>query len=210
MTRTRIKICGIRTEEALFAAADFGADAVGFMFVASSPRFIDPDEAFALMSILPPFTSAVGVFMDPDPDEFAEVEQRCPTPYTQLHGSESEKLVKACGPDIVKAVRFHPDTIGHELDRWGVCEDVAAILVDGSAGGQGESFEWSKLAPLVEACAKPIILAGGLTPDNVGDAIRTVRPYGVDVSSGVERARGEKDPALIEAFCRAVRQADAG
>jgi phosphoribosylanthranilate isomerase len=206
--RTRIKICGIRTEEALFAAVDEGADAVGFMFVESSPRYIDPGEAAGLMSLLSPFVSAVGVFADPDPGEFAEIEQVCPTHLTQLHGSEDERVVKACGPDIIKAVRFDPRTIGRDLDRWGACEDIGAILVDGSAGGAGETFDWTILAPLVEQCAKPVILAGGLTPGNVGEAIRVVRPYGVDVSSGVERSRGEKDPRLIAAFCRAVREAD--
>lgn len=209
MPRTRIKICGIRTEEALFAAADEGADAVGFMFVEASPRYIDPETAFDLISILPVFTTAVGVFQDPDPEVFAEIEQVCPTGLTQLHGDESERVVKACGPDIIKAVRFNEATIGHDLDRWGSNEDVGAILVDGSAGGLGVAFEWSRLAPLVEACGKPIILAGGLTPANVGEAIRAVRPYGVDVSSGVERERGVKDVGLIEAFCRAVREADA-
>lgn len=208
MAATRIKICGIRTEEALFAAADAGADAVGFMFVKTSPRYLPPEEAYGLMTLLPPFVSAVGVYADPSLDEFADTEEACPAQFTQLHGHESEKLVKACGPDVIKAVKFDAETIGRELDRWGACEDVAAILVDGSAGGLGEAFEWSRLAPLVDACAKPIILAGGLTPANVGQAIRLARPYGVDVSSGVERVRGEKDPALIEAFCDAVRDAD--
>jgi len=208
MARTRIKICGIRDEEALFAAADEGADAVGFMFVRESPRYIEPEEAFALMSMLPPFVAGVGVFANPDPDEFAEMEEACPTQFSQLHGQENEKLVKACGPDIIKAVRFDAATIAAELDRWGECEDVAAILVDGSAGGMGEAFDWAPLAPLVETCSKPIILAGGLTPKNVGEAIRLVRPFGVDVSSGVERERGVKDVGLIEAFCREVRKAE--
>ncbi len=209
MPRTRIKICGIRTEDALFAAADEGADAVGFMFVKSSPRYIEPEEAYELMTMLPAFVTAVGVFMDPKPDDFGDIEQVCPTPLTQLHGSEPEKLVNLCGPDVIKAVRFDPETIARELDRWGVCEDVGAILVDGSTGGLGEAFEWARLAPLVEECSKPIILAGGLTPENVGEAIRAARPYAVDVSSGVEREKGVKDVALIEAFCRAVRRADA-
>ncbi|MDX2130463.1 MAG: phosphoribosylanthranilate isomerase [Planctomycetota bacterium] len=209
MARTRIKICGIRDEDALFAAADSGADAVGFMFVASSPRYIDPDAASELMGLLPPFVAAVGVIADPRPDAFAELEQACPTHLTQLHGNENEKVVRACGPDVIKAIRFDPATIGADLDRWAACDDVGTILVDGSAGGQGEAFDWNLLAPLVEACPKPIIIAGGLTPQNVGEAIRAARPYAVDVSSGVESSRGVKDPVLIEAFCEAVQRADA-
>jgi phosphoribosylanthranilate isomerase len=111
---------------------------------------------------------------------------------------------------VIKAVRFEPATIVEELDRWDAIEEVAAILVDGSAGGHGESFEWSSLTPHLERTSKPIVLAGGLTPANVGDAIRAVRPFAVDVSSGVERERGVKDPELIRQFCEAVRAADRG
>ena len=116
----------------------------------------------------------------------------------------------AGGPDVIKAVRFDPATIAAELERWGALDEVAAILIDGSAGGLGVAFDWSQLAPHLESCPKEIILAGGLTPDNVGSAIRACHPWAVDVSSGVERAKGAKDPALIEAFCDAVREADRG
>lgn len=210
VSRTRIKICGIRTEEALYAAADAGADAVGFMFVPTSPRYIEPAEAYDLMSILPPLVASVGVFADPSAEEFSNIEETCPTMYTQLHGLESEKTVRAYGPDVIKGVRYDAATIGAELARWGAHEDVCAILVDGSAGGEGKAFDWSALAPLVAECAKPIILAGGLNAENVGAAVRACRPWAVDVSSGVERERGVKDAGLIEAFCEAVRLADAG
>lgn len=208
MTRTRIKICGINDEHALDAAAQAGADAVGFMFVQGSPRYIDPETAFGLSTMLPPFMATVGVFADPDPDAFAEIEQLCPTTCTQLHGDEDARLVRTLGPDIIKAVRFDPATINENLARWDEDENVGAILVDGSAGGEGITFDWAALAPLIADLSKPVILAGGLTPDNVGDAIRAVRPYGVDVSSGVEATRGVKDPAKIRAFCQAVRRAD--
>lgn len=210
MPRTRIKICGIRDEDALFAASDEGADAVGFMFVRTSPRFIEPAEAFDLMAMLPPLVSSVGVFADPSAEEFSDIEEQCPTTYTQLHGRESTKLVRACGPDVIKAVKFDPGTIERDLAEWGDLDEVGAILIDGSAGGEGTAFDWASLGPHIESCAKPIILAGGLTPENVREAIRACRPWAVDVSSGVERARGEKDPARIEAFCRAVRDADRG
>jgi phosphoribosylanthranilate isomerase len=208
MARTRIKICGIRTEEALFAAADAGADAVGFMFVKTSPRYIDPEEAFDLMSLLPPLVSAVGVHANPTADAFSDIEELCPAVYTQLHGQEEPKVVKACGPDVIKAIRFDAATIASDLEKWGAMDEVCAILVDGSAGGEGTAFDWSLLAPHIESCAKPVIIAGGLTPSNVGQAIRAARPFGVDVSSGVESEKGVKDTALIEAFCHAVQEAD--
>jgi phosphoribosylanthranilate isomerase len=208
MARTRIKICGIKDDDALLAAAEAGADAVGFVFVESSPRYVDPETAFALMSGLPPFMASVAVVADPDLDAFIEIEETCPTTYIQLHGNENDKVVKALGPDVFKAVRFDPQTIAAELAKWEDCEDVLAILVDGQTPGSGEPVDWQALAAHTDHLSKPVILAGGLTPANVGEAIRIIRPYGVDVSSGVERDRGLKDPALIEAFCRAVREAD--
>jgi phosphoribosylanthranilate isomerase len=209
MGRTRIKICGIKDDEAIFAVVEAGADAVGFVFVEASPRYVDPDTAFALMSVLPPFMSSVAVVADPDIDAFSDIEEVCPTTYIQLHGNENEKLVKALGPDVFKAIKFDPATIEAELKRWENNEDALAILVDSPVAGSGEAFDWTQLAKFTDHISKPIILAGGLTPDNVGEAIRVVRPYAVDVSSGVERERGVKDPALIERFCRAVRAADA-
>lgn len=209
MPRTRIKICGIRTAEIAQAAVEAGADAVGFMFVRSSPRAIDPDDAAAIMWGLPPMVTTVGVFMNASVDAFADIEERCPTHYAQLHGNEDVPTVRACGPAI-KAVRYDAATIRSELERWDALDEVDAILVDGSAGGEGASFDWPGLKAAMVGVGTPIILAGGLTPENVGHAIRAVRPFAVDVSSGVERERGVKDPALIEAFCKAVRQADAG
>lgn len=209
MPRTRIKICGITDEQALVAAAQAGADAIGFMFVQGSPRVIDPEEAFALATMLPPFMATVGVFADPDPDAFAEFEQLCPTTCTQLHGDEDAKLVRTLGPDIIKAVRFDPSTIRDALARWDADENVGAILVDGSSGGEGVAFDWAALTPHLAGLLKPVILAGGLTPENVEEAIRAVRPYAVDVSSGVESSRGVKDASRIQAFCDAVRRADA-
>jgi phosphoribosylanthranilate isomerase len=209
MHRTRIKICGIRTSEIARAAVEAGADAVGFMFVRNSPRAIDPEEAAAIMWTLPPMVTTVGVFMNASVDTFADIEEACPTHYAQLHGSEDVPTVRACGPAI-KAVRYDPATIRAELRRWDALDEVDAILVDGSAGGEGTTLDWAGLKAALEGVATPIILAGGLTPQNVGEAIRAVRPFAVDVSSGVERDRGVKDPALIEAFCRAVQAADAG
>ena len=207
MPRTRIKICGIRDEESAIAAAEAGADAVGLVFVRSSPRCVNTEEAQNIMLALPPFVATVGVFMNHAPDTFAEIEEECPTTHAQLHGNENESIVRACGPAI-KAVRYTADSIAADLKRWEACEDVEAILVDGPAPGEGVPFRWEDLAPHLDNVRKPVFLAGGLTPDNVAEAIRILRPYGVDVSSGVERERGVKDPALMEAFCQADREAD--
>lgn len=209
MPRTRIKICGITDETGLFAAADAGADAVGFVFSPKSKRFIEPDEAFELAGMLPPFVSTVALFVDASVERFMEMEEQCPTSFSQLHGDESEEIVEACGPGVIKAIKFDAKTIEQQLNRWNDLDEVDAILVDGSAGGEGQTFEWEALARLRDRCNKPLIVAGGLTPKNVEEAIRIVRPFAVDVSSGVESSPGEKDPALIEAFCRAVRRADA-
>lgn len=211
MPRTRIKICGLRTEEAVEAAIEAGADALGFVFVRSSPRYIDPQKAWRLVSALPPLVHSVALVMNAGLEEFAEIEETCPTDYSQLHGQETEKTVRQCGPRVIKAVRYDPASIAEDLARWSAVEEVDAMLVDGSAGGQGQTLDWEGLASRTHAAdGKPLILAGGLTPDNVGQAIRTVRPYAVDVSSGVERpgSLGEKDPERIRQFCNAVRVAD--
>lgn len=209
MARTRIKICGITDEEGLFAAADAGADAVGFVFHPKSRRFIEPEEAFELVGFLPPFVASVGLFVDASVERFSDMEELCPTDLSQLHGNESEQVVRDCGPKVIKAVKFDPATIERELARWDKVDEVDAILVDGSAGGAGETFDWNALAKVKAATSKPLIIAGGLTPDNVAEAIRIVRPYGVDVSSGVESEPGQKDSTLIAKFCEAVRSADA-
>lgn len=208
MSRTRIKICGIRDEDALYAAIDAGADAVGFVFVEGSPRYIKPDQAFDLMGLLTPMVISVGVFQDMDTDEFGELEQICPVHHAQLHGGESAETVEACGPDVIKAVRFGTPTFEEDVARWDVDDNVAAILIDGPSAGSGEAINWAAVARVTEHVSKPVFLAGGLTPANVGEAIRIVRPYAVDVSSGVESSRGVKDAGLIAAFCEAVRRAD--
>lgn len=208
LARTRIKICGITDEEGLFAAADAGADAVGFVFHPQSRRFIEPEEAFELIAFLPPFISSVGLFVNADVDTFSTIEEDCPTTIAQLHGDEREDVVIQCGPGIIKAVKFDRATIERELKRWDAVDEVDSILIDGSSGGEGTSFDWAALAAVKGATNKPIILAGGLTPENVGDAIRLVRPFAVDVSSGVESEPGVKDRGLIERFCEAVRRAD--
>jgi phosphoribosylanthranilate isomerase len=209
--RTRIKVCGIKDSASASVAAEAGADAIGFIFVRGLPRTIEPEEAAAIMYALPPMVNSVGVVRDLSTDQFADLEQRCPCELMQLHGDEDDRTVAACGPGVIKAFRFDAESITADLRRWSRLPEVAAVLVDGSAGGAGESFEWARLADALAdvALPKPVIVAGGLTPDNVGEAIRACRPWAVDVSSGVESAPGVKDHGAIRAFCEAVRTADA-
>lgn len=207
--RTRVKICGVRDIETALVAAENGADAIGFIFVDGSPRTIAPDDAADIMWQLPPLLTTVGVTRDLDIEAFSELEQRCPTAMSQLHGKENEALAAQCGPGVIKAFRFEPATIVSQLTRWAKVDEVDAVLIDGSDGGDGTAFNWTALVEPARGFPKPIFLAGGLSPDNVGDAIRAVRPFAVDVSSGVESAPGEKDHGAIRAFCAAVREADA-
>lgn len=210
--RTRVKVCGIRDTETAAVAAEAGADALGFVFVEKTPRYIEPETAAQIMFALPPMVSSVGVVRDLSVDEFCDLEQRCPCELMQLHGSEADKTVASCGPGVIKAIKFDAETIEADLRRWFRLAEVGAVLVDGSAGGTGESFDWARLAEAIGVApvAKPVIVAGGLTPDNVGEAIAAVRPWAVDVSSGVESEPGVKDHGAIRAFCQAVRTADAG
>ena len=208
-TRTRIKVCGITTNDAARAAVDAGADAIGFIFVKDTPRYIDPQEAAAIMYSLPPFVSAVGVVQDLSVDDFCALEYACPAHTMQLHGKEPVDVVQSCGPGVIKAFKYEDATINSQLTRWAKVEEVDALLIDGSAGGTGESFDWSKLAPHIEDYPKKIIIAGGLDANNVSEVISTLHPYAVDVSTGVEDAPGIKNPQKIATFCAAVRAADA-
>jgi len=212
MGRTRIKICGIRDLESGLVAVEAGADALGFVFAPGSARTIAPEAALTVAIYLPPFIAKVALMADPAPGQAVALTRAFPYDVLQLHGSETPEAVarckRACGAPIVKAIRYDPDTIDRELDAWGSVEDIEALLIDGGSGGEGKALPWDDLAPRVEAFPHPIILAGGLTPENVARAIESVRPYAVDVSSGVERSRGVKDNDLIWGFCRAARRAD--
>ncbi len=211
--RTRIKICGVRDEETALTAVECGADALGFVFYQGSPRFLEPERAYEIACYLPPFVTKVALCVDPEPAELTRLGELFPFDVVQLHGAETEDLVRACressGAPIVKAIRFDEATIEEELRRWSAVDEIDALMVDGSSGGGGTAFDWGRFAEAQGACAHPVVLAGGLRAETVGEAIRTVLPYAVDVSSGVERGRGVKDARLIGAFCEAVRKADA-
>ena len=198
---TLIKICGLRSAEMARAAVEAGADAIGFVIeVPGSPRSLTVGQANAIAATLPPRIITIAVVSDPDP---AVAEQWHGT-WLQLHGSEDERTVArfASTRHVIRGFRFDPDAVR----RWNDCTDVNTLLIDGSAGGRGEVFRHEELAALMPQIGKPVVLAGGLTPDNVADAIRTVRPWAVDVSSGVETAPGVKDEGLIRRFCAAVRE----
>lgn len=201
-SRTRIKICGITSVDMALAAANAGADAIGLMFAPHSPRYVLPGPAQQIARALPPLVSVVGVFVNPaDPDL-----QNWRGTWVQLHGNEAEPQLARVAHTrrIIKGFRFDVE----QVLRWDRCPFVSALLIDGSAGDMGETFEHEQLAELMPQLKTPVILAGGLTPENVGRAIRTVRPFGVDVSSGVESSRGVKSATLMREFCAAVREAD--
>lgn len=209
--RTRIKVCGIRDEASARHAVESGVDALGFVFVRASARHISPERAREIMDVLPPFVASVGVFVNASLDAFCDVEEVCPTTLAQLSGNENEALVRQCGPFVIKAVRCAgADTSAwrDELQRWDAVDEVDAILVDVTLP-EGAPVDWPAVALATRDLQTPVILGGVLTPANVGAAVRIVRPFGVDVSGGVEREPGVKDPALLEAFCDAVRAADA-
>lgn len=204
--RTRVKICGITRLEDALAAVRAGADAIGLVFDPASPRCVVLDQARAIVSSLPPFITAVGLFVDAAPARVREVLNGVRLDLLQFHGTETPEQCRQYARPYVKAIRMHPDIdLYAEARRYA---DAAALLLDSFvaevAGGSGRTFDWARVP---RDLGRPLILAGGLTPENVGEAIRRVRPYAVDVSSGVERSKGVKDPDKIAAFLKAVRDA---
>ncbi len=215
--RTRIKICGIKDPATARLCAACGADAVGLMFVQKSPRFVTRDEAQAVVSALPAFVDAVGLFVDAAPEEIFTYAREINIRTLQLHGSEPPEMLQQLREfRVLKALPFDGVRVAG-LDEWLAAKplNLAGIIIDappaqGLTGGTGVAVDWSALRNALGAAAKqfgplpPIILAGGLTPGNVAKAIATVSPYGVDVSSGVEESRGVKSLEKIRAFCQAA------
>jgi phosphoribosylanthranilate isomerase len=203
MTDTLIKVCGLRDATCVDAAVKAGANFIGFVHWEGSPRAVSAQHACTLARSLPEEVQPVGLFVNADLDTVL----RCPFKVVQLHGDEDVafcETVHAEGKCVIRGFQFDIDAI----KRWDACTSIDRLLVDGSAvGGEGMGFDHNVLAELIAMLRTPVILAGGLTPLNVADAITRTQPWAVDVSSGVERSRGEKDPALIEAFCRAARAA---
>lgn len=207
--RTRIKVCGItRLEDARYAVAA-GVDALGFIFAEKSKRRIDPDQARQIIRDLPPFVDAVGVFVNADPLRVRELVEYCGLTVVQLHGQEGVEYCQSMVVRVVKAFSIRPESSEQEFAPYaGVSSGfLFDTWHDKLAGGTGQAFDWGLLAKF--ALPRPLILAGGLGSENVGAAVRQVRPYAVDVNSGVELAPGIKDHGLIRKVVREVQRADA-
>jgi len=206
--RTRVKICGITRIEDALAAARSGADAIGFVFAEKSPRYISPARARVILDALPPFVTTVGLFVDAPAERVREVLGQVPFDLLQFHGSEGPDYCNQFGRPYIKAIRMAAGVdLKIEASRF---IDAVGLLVDSYhpqfEGGTGETFAWSRIP---KTLGKPLILAGGLAPENVVQAIVTVRPYAVDVSTGVEQEKGIKDAAKIAAFIRAATEGGA-
>ena len=202
--RTFVKVCGVRRAEDAALACALGADALGFVFWPASPRFVDPERARAIVSELPPFVAAVGVFVDQSPDYVSSVATLVGLTAVQLHGDEDTEAYLNTWNRVIRAV---PVTAG--FDPVHACRALpfaATMLLDAHdpirRGGTGRTIDWHSAA--AAARLRPIILSGGLTPRNVAEALQRVGPYAVDVSSGVESAPGVKDPEKLRAFFTAL------
>jgi len=205
-SRIRVKICGITRPQDALAAVNTGADAVGLIFYEKSPRYVTIDTARLIVKTIPPFVTIVGLFVDAKKDEINTVLDNIPLDILQFHGDESDEQCQQYSRPYIKAVRMWEQI---KLDD--VAEQysgASALLLDtyikDARGGTGIVFDWLMIPPERN---KPIILAGGLTPENVREAITQVRPYGVDVSGGVETRKGIKDAAKIAAFMKEVTDA---
>lgn len=202
-----IKVCGTTNSEDALAAAELGADAVGFVF-APSPRQVSPEAARDIIKTLPPLVDTVGVFVDEDPETVASIADLCDLDLLQFHGKETVSYCGGFGRRVIKAVRVQ------NQDDLEICSEylgvVEAFLLDtyvaGQSGGTGVTFDWN-IARTARKYGR-IFLAGGLNPDNVAAAIRIAEPYAVDVSSGLEQKPGAKDHDKMARFIRAVRQAE--
>ncbi|HET6473034.1 MAG TPA: phosphoribosylanthranilate isomerase [Pseudomonadales bacterium] len=205
--RVRAKICGITRATDARAAIDAGCDALGFNFYRASPRYVEPARAKDIIAALPPFVASVGLFVNAATEVVRRIADDAGIDLLQFHGDETDDTCKAAGLPFIKVIRVSDDVDVERTLR--LYPHAAALMLDaavpGIQGGTGRAFDWSKWPREAD---KPLILAGGLTPDNVAEAIARMRPYAVDVSSGVEgTTKGEKDPNKIAAFMQEVRRA---
>jgi phosphoribosylanthranilate isomerase len=206
--RTRVKICGLTRAEDVDAAVEAGADAVGFVFVAGTPRVVSVERARVLRARVPPFVTVVGLFVNADPAEVRDTVSAVRLDVVQLHGEESPEVAGACGQwaRVVKAFRMKgPETLEQFPAYAGVAQAyLVDAFVEGAHGGTGARFDWD-LAIHAKDFGTPVILAGGLKPENAAEAVQRVGAYALDVSSGVESAPGLKDPERIRRFMAAIR-----
>lgn len=202
----KIKICGITNQEDAQFAVEAGADALGFVFYAQSPRSIEPSVAKRIIAQLPPFVFPVGVFVNHDQETIRNIFDDCGLALAQLHGDESPVFCESLGRPVLRAIRLRDRgsllALAEYKGRMGVRGFVVDAFSSEAYGGTGKTVDWSLAHEVAKAA--PILLAGGLTPMNVQAAVQQVQPYGVDVSSGVEDSPGKKDPEKIRAFTQAV------
>ncbi len=207
MNRTRVKVCGITHPQDGCNAAMLGVDAIGLVFYAKSPRAIDPLTARQIVLALPPFVTPVGLFVNADPAEIHDILRQVPLGMLQFHGNEDPDVCAGFGLPFIKAVPMGAAASVEDYARR--FATAAGLLLDShdntTIGGSGRRFDW-QLIP--EKFPKPIVLAGGLTPDNVAEAIKRFQPFAVDVSSGVESAKGIKDTDLMRAFIKGVESGE--
>lgn len=206
MKRTRVKICGITRREDAIVAAEAGADAIGLVFYPKSPRFVDHPKAALIASAVGPFVTTVGLFVNATAGEVGQALSAVDLQLLQFHGDEDDAYCRQFGRPYIKAIRMAPglDLLEETARFPGACGFLVDAWHKDKYGGTGESFEWHRLPTHVDF---PLILAGGLSPDNVADAIEQVGPYGVDVSGGVEEGPGIKSSQRIQQF---IARANAG
>ncbi|MDA3904434.1 MAG: phosphoribosylanthranilate isomerase [Desulfuromusa sp.] len=205
MMTTRIKICGITNLEDALCAVDAGADALGFVFYAKSPRYVLPEQVGQIISKLPPLVTTVGLFVNAAPETIKQTMRTAGLNVVQLHGDETPEDCYLNPYPVIKAVRIKDADSLAGIDQYGVSALLLDAWSDQQYGGTGESFDWQLAKKLTGQL--PLILAGGLNPDNVAQAIQVVNPYAVDVSSGVEVSPGAKDHDKIRQFIQQVRKA---
>ena len=202
--RTRVKICGITNLADAKTVVEAGADALGFIFVPETPRYIEPTDAAAIISALPPFITTVGVFRNAEHKVIKEIAAQCGITSVQLHGTESPEYCTQISLPVIKVFELQCEADLHILHNY----NVSACLVDKPKSISTGTVNW-ELALKARHPTSKLILAGGLTPENVPEAIRHVKPYAVDVASGVESEKRKKDSRKIKAFIKAVRETDA-
>jgi phosphoribosylanthranilate isomerase len=202
---TRIKICGITNKEDALLAVELGADALGFVFYPKSRRYVNTQKAGEICRQLPIFVSRVGVFVDAGSENVKFAAQDCHLTAMQFHGNESVWFCKQFPGQSIKAIRVKDESSLATAKEYDVDAVLLDTYTDNVKGGSGQTFDWSLAVKAKQMLKCRIILAGGLTPENVAEAIRTVQPYAVDVSSGVEASPGKKDPDKLRRFFAACK-----